>query len=608
MIKSLEPYVCDRPLVGIMMKLRCKGVFPAIFFLMFCITVAAGAADLQSGLKAYKQGDYRSAFDIFSTLAAQGIAEAQYSLGIMYHNGKGVAQDDAKAVYWYRKAAAQGEAGAQFNLGFMYVKGEGVPQDYEKAFYWFRKAAAQGYTSAQYNLGIMYVRGEGVAQDDAKAVYWYRKAAAQGAVDAQFNLGFMYHNGKGVPQDYEKAFYWFQKAAAQGYTSAQYNLGIMYFRGEVVAQDYVSALKWFILAAVDGNQEIIKVRDTLSESLTPAQVAEAQRMARNFSPHVVSPTSSPASAQASSRKPLVAARPLVRKIQQHLVFLGYNPGPVDGFSGSRTTAAIKAFQRDWEITPDGIISESLLALLKIARTVKENNASTKQPPQQAAVSGTAFLVSSRYAVTNYHVVKGAHHLVLCLGDDRIEASLIAHDSTNDLAVIKLSIPLSPGKNSRQGNTDLTSCMTKDQGFARFRDSGIIQLGEQVMIAGYPLRGYLSSGLNVSRGEVSALNGPANDCRLFQISAPVQPGNSGGPLLDKSGLVIGIVVAKLNAIKFAKETGDIPQNVNFAVKGALIKSFLDVNGIYYAEEKTQKVIDSQTKACQAARYTFPLECY
>ena len=441
--------------------------------------------------------------------------------------------------------------------------------------------------AADFQSGLKdYNRGDYRSDFDVFSTY-----AAQGDVVAQYNLGILYANGEGVAQDYEKAVYWYKKAAAQGYVSAQYNLGLMYAYGKGVAQDYVSALKWFILAAVCGDQKSIKYRDILSKNLTPSQVAEAQRMARNFSPHVVSPTSSPTSTQASFREPLVVARPLVRKIQQHLVFLGYNPGPVDGLSGSRTTAAIKAFQRDWEITPDGIISESLLALLKIAKTVKENNASTKQAPQQAAVSGTAFLVSSQYAVTNYHVVKGAHHLVLCIGDNRVEVSLIAHDSTNDLAVIKLSAPLS-----------------KDQEFARFRDSGIIHLGEQVMIAGYPLRGYLSSGLNVSRGEVSALSGPANDCRLIQISAPVQPGNSGGPLLDKSGLVIGIVVAKLNAIKCAKVTGDIPQNINFAVKGALIKSFLDVNGIYYVKEKTHKLIDSQTKASQAAQYTFPLECY
>ena len=88
---------------------------------------------------------------------------------------------------------------------------------------------------------------------------------------------------------------------------------------------------------------------------------------------------------------------------------------------------------------------------------------------------------------------------------------------------------------------------------------------QVIAYGYPLSGLLSSSGNVSTGLIAALAGLRDDVNQMQISAPVQPGNSGGPLVDVSGAVIGVAVSKLNALIVAKLTDDIPQNINFAIK-------------------------------------------
>jgi len=134
--------------------------------------------------------------------AEQGDASAQFNLGIMYGHGRGVPQDNAEAVKWFRMAAEQGVARAQFNLGLMYNKGEGVPQDHVEAGRWYRLAAEQGNTAAQYNLGVMYNTGEGVPQDSAEAAKWFRMVAEQGDATAQYYLGIMYYNGRGVPQDY----------------------------------------------------------------------------------------------------------------------------------------------------------------------------------------------------------------------------------------------------------------------------------------------------------------------------------------------------------------------------------------------------------------------
>ena len=154
--------------------------------------------------------------------------------------------------------------------------------DYKTAASEFRKLADQGDASAQYNLGVMYYEGEGVPQDYEEAARWYRKAADQGNAKAQHNLGWMYTNGQGVPLDYEEAVRWYRKAADQGDVRAQSNLGLMYAGGRGVPQDYVKAYMWFILASVDGNEVAISNRNAIEKRLKPAQIAEAQKMAKEW--------------------------------------------------------------------------------------------------------------------------------------------------------------------------------------------------------------------------------------------------------------------------------------------------------------------------------------
>ncbi len=156
--------------------------------------------------------------------------------------------------------------------------------DYATALREFRSLAAQGYAHAQHNLGVMYENDQGVPQDYAEAVRWYRKAAAQGYARAQNNLGGMYHGGKGVPQDYAEAVRWYRKAAEQGFTEAQDNLGFMFGEGRGVLQDYVQAHMWFNLAATTGNKNAGNNRDAIANRMTPSQIEEAQRLAREWRP------------------------------------------------------------------------------------------------------------------------------------------------------------------------------------------------------------------------------------------------------------------------------------------------------------------------------------
>jgi TPR repeat protein len=236
----------------------------------------------------YLAKNYKAASDKYLKAAEQGYAIAQYNLGFMYDNGRGLTQSSSEAVKWFRKAAEQGHALAQLNLGYAYFLGDGVTesdsevvkwfrkaaeqgvvdaqlflgemyangyavtQSYSEAAKWYRKAAEQGDEEAQFYLGKMYANGDGVTQSYSEAAKWYRKLAEQGYATAQYNIGFMYDNGRGLPQSSSEAVKWYRKAAEQGHTSAQFNLGYMYANGDGVPQSYSEAAKWYRKAAEQG--------------------------------------------------------------------------------------------------------------------------------------------------------------------------------------------------------------------------------------------------------------------------------------------------------------------------------------------------------------------
>ena len=138
------------------------------------------AQDFLKGVEAWEKGDFATALREWSALAEQGNTLAQFSLGWLYEDGRGVTQNHKEAVKWYRKAAEQGYEDAQFNLGLMYSQGKGVLQDYKEAVKWYRKAAEQGFEDAQFNLGVMYMNGQGVLQNNIYAYIWVNIAASSG--------------------------------------------------------------------------------------------------------------------------------------------------------------------------------------------------------------------------------------------------------------------------------------------------------------------------------------------------------------------------------------------------------------------------------------------
>lgn len=193
-------------------------------------------------------------------------------------------EDYATAHALARPLADRGHALAQLVLGAMYAGGRGAAQNWAQAAEWRRRAADQGSPEAQTLLGVMYARGEGVAQNDAAAAKWFHKAADQGHAAAQSNLGFMYAKGRGVAQNDAEAAKWFRKAADQGFAEALTILGAIHVKGQGVTQNYVLAHMWSNLAAARGDAGALGNRDHLARMMTPAQIAEAQRLAQEWRP------------------------------------------------------------------------------------------------------------------------------------------------------------------------------------------------------------------------------------------------------------------------------------------------------------------------------------
>ena len=231
----------------------------------------------------------------------------------------------------------------------------------------------------------------------------------------------------------------------------------------------------------------------------------------------------------------------------------------------------------------GAIMRSFLVAAVVA------SASISGAAQAADISsGSGVVVGDHGEVlTNAHVVKAcAQIIVRSPAGGSATAQLIARDDKNDLAVVRTR-PLSS--------------------VATFRDGKPVRAGDAIVALGYPLSGLLATEANLSVGNVSALAGVADDTRYLQISAPVQPGNSGGPLLDASGHLVGIVAAKLNALRVARFTGDIPENVNFAIKAEVARTFLESKGIKYQMERSDKQLSPADVGEVGRPFTVHIEC-
>ena len=551
---------------------------------------SASAMDFWAGSAHYLRGDFAAALQEWRPLAEEGDARAQYYLGLMYNNGEGVPEDNRQAAHWFRKSAEQGNPQSQFHLGMLHANGEGVPEDDRQAVHWLRESAQQGDARAQFNLGIMYELGEGVSKDNRQAVNWYQQAAEQGHARAQFGLGSMFAEGSGITRDTVRAYAWFNLAAARGDERVRH-----------LAKRRRAAL-------LDEMATTQVIEAQLLSALIADRIDRAAGI-RSDRPQPAQPDSPTPASGGQDRTPPAAAtdrqQETVRQTQLNLAALGIDPGPADGLIGRRTRKAVQRFQRLAGLTPTGQITEELLRLLQaaVAEGQDEKQAKASPPAPGATGSSSGFVVNRAGEIlTSHHAVESCAStgVTITFGEESHHATIQAQDFENDLALLVVD-------SDEPCAWWSPTCSDAFDRPASFSEMPRASLGAEVAVAGYPLAGLLASTLNVTRGNVSSLTGLGNEAKWLQISAPVQHGNSGGPVLDNTGNIIAVVTAKLNAVRTAQETGDVPQNVNFALKGAVVRSFLEIHGIDYNRKPSDEELTPEDLAALAHGFTVAVTC-
>jgi serine protease Do len=199
----------------------------------------------------------------------------------------------------------------------------------------------------------------------------------------------------------------------------------------------------------------------------------------------------------------------------------------------------------------------------------------KTTPQNRSSGSGYFVTADGHVGTNHHVIEECASIRVA---GHGPARLVKVDATNDLAIIQVET-------------------TKSHTVAKFR-SAPVRRGEEIFVLGFPFSDLLGNNLTISEGIVSSLAGIGGDVRNFHLSAPVQPGNSGGPVLDASGDLVGTVVAKLDAMKTLELAGTLPENVNFAVHGnmmAILMSSANIEPSYAAPTDDMSAADVSSKA-------------
>jgi TPR repeat protein len=492
--------------------------------------------------------DYTKAAECFRKAAETGHPQSQVCLGICLLEGRGVTANPGEAVEWFRKAAEKGLPKAQLNLAICLANGVAGPPDKEEAIRWFRKAAEQGESAAQMYLAQNAADSKSAPGSESESVSWCRKAAEKGDKSAQSMLGARYLTGDGVAQDFDTAFVWLLKAAKQNEPDAMFNVGQCYAKGHGTARDEPEAMRWFRQAAERGNVRAqynlgvfyaegrgVDKSDTKA-ALCFLKAAESGHTAAQFNLGML------------YEKGRGVGADNVEALRWYTVA-----------SAAGMEVAVKA--RDAlaaSMTPEEITEAGKRAAASGIRVPKPANPAGD--PGMLAQNGVAprsagsgfFISRDGYFLTCAHVIRGSDNLMIRREGTNAPAKVILSDPNNDIALLKVEgtfpcLPLATNK---------------------------IQLGDTVFTIGFPNIILQGCEPKYTSGEISGLTGIRDDPRLYQIGVPLQPGNSGGPLVTGSGDVVGIVTAKLDDLRTLSLTGFLPQNVNYALNIGVIQKFLD----------------------------------
>ncbi|MDB4516633.1 serine protease [Crocinitomicaceae bacterium] len=220
---------------------------------------------------------------------------------------------------------------------------------------------------------------------------------------------------------------------------------------------------------------------------------------------------------------------------------------------------------------------------------KPATATTKPFERKLKGSGSGFYINPEgHILTNHHVVDECGAIAAFRSGVSAPLTLVSTDPKNDLAVLKSG--------------------QKPPSYAKFRGGKGLKRGADITVIGYPLPGLLSSDATATFGYVNALRGMHDDSSRMQISAPIQSGNSGGPVLDNSGDVVGVIVSTVSDEYLLERIGSVAQNANFAINGLFARTFLDAREITYSLSSDTEALDRTAIVDTGTSFTTQILCY
>jgi len=439
---------------------------------------------------------------------------------------------------------------------------------------YIQELARQGNPQAQSILGHRYMNGNGVPKDGMQAVKWLRLASDQGDETAQYNLGLILRKGLlNVRPNPREALELFEKSFENGLEGGivETTIGWSFFTGDYapdIPQDFQKSLYWNSLGAAEGHPNALGnlALHYFGGYGVPRDFAEMKKnlilSAENFSS---------------------TYRWVVEGVDDWLPYKDQAP-----------STFWRARELYWQAISTG--QPYFLEQLRQLEPPDETYGKEPRVPDSRvferselvhAASGTGFAVTKEgVLITNNHVIAGCENVRVGINGMQVDAVVLSRDPSNDLALLKADFSPTAVFHLAKSNP---------------------QLLQEIYVAGYPFGENLSSSVKVTKGIISSLTGLGNNFSNMQIDAAIQPGNSGGPIFDELGNVLGVAVSTLD-IQYVLENFDaIPQNTNFGIKANVVSNMLASNGIV-TNSAGDEVMSTSELATLATKATYYLSCW
>jgi len=228
---------------------RFKTLVTALIVGALSLGATAAYAGYKDGLILVRQGKWAKAIREFTEQAETGHAQSQFSLGLIYHLGRGVPKDLKRAYELYKKSMLQDHPPALNNIGMMYLNGDYVDRNYDIAFALFSRAAAD-HAQSKDNMGRCFENGWGVEADPEQAINFYQLAGDEGFKLGYYHLGLLFEEGRGgATVNVPEALHWYEVAGDNQYAQGYFRMAEIYEQGILLPRDTPSALKWYNKAA-----------------------------------------------------------------------------------------------------------------------------------------------------------------------------------------------------------------------------------------------------------------------------------------------------------------------------------------------------------------------